>query len=145
MFFRLPWLAIIMLLLELWIIDEISLSVFGVMVSKWDMQPIWHSFNNVHVPCYVMLMCYFVPSFQQAYICAKIIAIVIQYLLGIDSWSIHLTIVSLIVIMPVTFIGPVQPVGLIAGLWISNCVKVSCSTKVMIRIIRLICFCLCIF
>ena len=66
----------------------------------------------------MMPMCYFVPSFQQADICAEIIVagfIVIQHLLDIDSWSIHHTIVSLFITMPVTFIGSVDPVWLIAG------------------------------
>ena len=71
----------------------------------------------------MMPMCNFVPSSQQAYICAEIIAagfIVFQRLPGIDSWSIHCTIVSLIVTTPITFIGSVDPVWLIAGLWISD-------------------------
>ena len=99
----------------------------GVMVRKRDMQPVCSRFNNVHVPCYMMPMCYFVPSSQQAYTCAEIIAAgfsVIQWLPDIDSWSIQDTVVSLIVTMPVTFIGSVDPVWLIASLWISNFVEV---------------------
>ena len=66
----------------------------------------------------MMPMCYFVPSSQQANICADISAvgfIVIQCLPDIDSWSIHCTIISLIVSTSVTFIGSVDPVWLIAG------------------------------
>jgi len=105
------------------------------------MQPICPSFNDVDVPCYMMPMCYFVPSSQQAYTCAEIIAagfIVIQCLPDIDSWSIQHTVVSLIVTTPVTFIDSVDPIWLIAGLWISDFVEVSCFTKVMIGIIKLI-------
>ena len=112
----------------------------GVMVRKRDMQPVCSSFNDVHVPCYMIPMCYFVPSSRQAYICAEVIAagfIVIQCLPDIDSWSIHRTIISLIVSTSVTFIGSVDPVWLIAGLWISDFVEVSCSAKVMIGITRL--------
>ena len=86
----------------------------------------------------MMPMCNFVPSSQQAYICAEIIAagfIVIQRFPDIESWFIHHTF--LIVMTPVTFIGSVDPVWLIACLWISDFVKVSCSTIVMIEITRL--------
>ena len=58
----------------------------SVIVRKRDMQHVCSTFNDVHLPCYMMLMCYFVPSSRQAYICAEVIAagfIVIQCLLEI--------------------------------------------------------------
>ena len=78
----------------------------GVMVRKQDMQPICSSFNDVHLPCYMMLMCYLFhhPSKPTFVLKLLLLDLLLSNLPDIDSWSIHRTIVSLIATTPVTLV-----------------------------------------
>ena len=105
-------------------LEDLSIPIFGACI---------------YFPCYMMPMCYFVPSSQQVPTCT--LPIIMGFLqvcnISVDDpvlWALstYYHIASLTQAMPVTFIGSVNLLWLIAGLWLSNSIEVSCYIQIAI-------------